>query len=217
VTEPVLQRLRITFAKTEAMRFTGHLDLHRAWERSIRRAGLPLAYTQGFNPHPRINLASALPLGFTSDCELIDIWLEKPLPLADLQQALERALPPGIKTRQIVEVDLRLPALQTELLAAVFEITFLDPVKGLVEGCAALLQAESLPRQRRGKPYDLRPLVDTLEPAPDDVQGCQRLLARLSAREGAVGRPEEVADALGADPTALRVFRRALIFQPERN
>jgi radical SAM-linked protein len=70
-------RLRITFAKTEAMRFTGHLDLHRTWERCFRRARLPLAYTQGFNPHPRLNLAAALPLGFTSQGEMIDAWLEQ--------------------------------------------------------------------------------------------------------------------------------------------
>ena len=65
-------RLRIVFAKTEAMRYTSHLDLHRTWERTIRRANLPLAYSQGYNPHPRINLASALPLGFTSDCEVVE-------------------------------------------------------------------------------------------------------------------------------------------------
>ena len=66
------------------MRFTGHLDLHRAWERTFRRAGLPLAYSQGFNPHPRLNLASALPLGFTSEGEVIDVWLEQDL--ADLSE-----------------------------------------------------------------------------------------------------------------------------------
>ena len=83
-------RVRITFAKTDAMRFTGHLDLHRAWERTFRRAGLPLAYTQGFSPHPRINLASALPLGFTSERELVDIWLEQELPASAVTAALER-------------------------------------------------------------------------------------------------------------------------------
>src|SRR5512136_1095840 len=111
-------RLRITFAKTPAMRFTGHLDLHTAWERTFRRAGLPLAYSEGFNPHPRLNLASALPLGFTGEAEVIDAWLEQDLPLSDIQTALHRALPPGLKIAHIEIVDLRLPALQTELLAS---------------------------------------------------------------------------------------------------
>jgi radical SAM-linked protein len=73
-------RVRIHFHKTEAMRFTGHLDLHKAWERALRRAGsrsaLRLAYSQGFHPQPRIHLACALPLGFTSECEVVDVWLE---------------------------------------------------------------------------------------------------------------------------------------------
>ena len=215
MTEETLQRLRITFAKTEAMRFTGHLDLHRAWERSFRRAGLPLAYTQGFNPHPRINLASALPLGFTSDCELVDVWLKRPVPLVEVQSALERALPPGIKALKIEQVDLRLPALQTELFASEYVLTFLDPAPELETRRVALLQAESIPAQRRGKPYDLRVLVLDLQPGEDDDSGCQRLLARLAAREGAVGRPEELASELGCDPLALRVHRRALLFQSQ--
>ncbi len=99
--QPIMIRLRITFAKTPAMRFTGHLDLHRAWERTFRRAGLPLAYSEGFNPHPRLNLASALPLGFTGQGEVIDAWLEQDLPLPEIQAALQRALPPGFQVAQI--------------------------------------------------------------------------------------------------------------------
>ena len=59
-------RIRVTFAKTEPMRFTSHLDLFRAWERTFRRAGLPILFSQGYNPRPRMQLAAALPLGFTS-------------------------------------------------------------------------------------------------------------------------------------------------------
>ena len=86
-------RLRIGFAKNDLMRFTGHLDLHRSWERIFRRAGLPLAYTQGFSPHPRINLASALPLGFTSEAELVDVWLEAELPLDEIARTLTARYP----------------------------------------------------------------------------------------------------------------------------
>ena len=82
------QRVRICFAKTDAMRFIGNLDLFKAWERACRRAGLPLAYSQGYNPQPKLNLASALPLGFTSQAELIDIWLEQPLPLEAIESGL---------------------------------------------------------------------------------------------------------------------------------
>ena len=70
-------RIRVTFSKTYHMRYTSHLDVHRTWERTLRRARLPLAYSQGFNPRPKINLAAALPLGFTSDCEIVEFWLDE--------------------------------------------------------------------------------------------------------------------------------------------
>jgi radical SAM-linked protein len=66
-------RLRITFAKQGALRYTGQIDLHRIWERSARRADLPLAYSHGYHPQPKIQLAAALPLGFSSRCEVVDL------------------------------------------------------------------------------------------------------------------------------------------------
>jgi radical SAM-linked protein len=95
-------RLRITFAKTEAMRFTSHLDLHKTWERTFRRARLPLAYSQGFNPHPHINLASALPLGFTGDQEVIDVWLERRAAGRDRANAASGGAP-GIDIRRVAK------------------------------------------------------------------------------------------------------------------
>ena len=89
-------RYRITFSKTGTLRYIGHLDLHKIWERTLRRAGLPLAYSQGFHPSPKIQLASALPLGFLGRAEVVDIWLndsgeDTPRPTRDL---LQNAAPP---------------------------------------------------------------------------------------------------------------------------
>ena len=205
-------RLRIVFAKTEAMRYTSHLDLHRTWERTIRRANLPLAYSQGYNPHPRINLASALPLGFTSDCEVIDIWLEQDRTLTQVTTALDMAAPPGIELQEVRKVDLRAPTLQTVLTSTDYIITFLDPFNELDDRLKVLLQAENLERERRGKIYDLRPLIFTAERLTDDEHGHARLCVQLSAQEGATGRPEEVIEALGAEPTHCRVHRIGLNF-----
>jgi len=197
----------------ELMRFTGHLDLHRAWERLIRRAGLPLAYSQGFSPHPRINLASALPLGFTSDCELVDIWLEQEITTEEIRLALAQAAPPGILILVVVPVDDRLPALQTVVEASEFSVTFLDPADDLDARCLSMMAAESLPRHWRSKPYDLRQLILDLRLLPDDDQGHRRMQVTLSAREGATGRPEEVIAALGTIPESTRVHRERLIFK----
>jgi radical SAM-linked protein len=205
-------RLRITFAKTDAMRFTSHLDLYRTWERTMRRAKLPLAYSQGFRPHPRINLASALPLGFTGEEEIVDIWLEQELPLDAIQAALHQAAPPGILVLRVEEIEAAAPTLQTQLEASEFTITFLDPLPDLDARLEILLSSETLARERRGKAYDLRPLIQDIQRLPDDVEGHQRLRARLIAQEGATGRPEEVIFALGSKPQDARVHRERLIF-----
>jgi radical SAM-linked protein len=201
-------RIRIIFSKTEAMRFTGHLDLHRAWERTFRRAGLPIAYSQGFHPQPKFNLAAALPLGFTSECELADIWLSEEVPLDEMRAALDRAAPPGIVVHALEQVADRLPALQTQVRSSCYQITLLDEVPDVAARIINLLAAESLPRQRRGKIYDLRPLVESLQITSEST-----LLAQMAAREGATGRPEEVLSALDILPEAARVHRVSLILE----
>lgn len=207
-------RVRIQFAKTVAMRYTSHLDLHRTWERTLRRSLLPLAYSQGFNPHPKINLASALPLGFTSQCELMDIWLKAEVPVDQIAAALAESCPPGIQIHSIVQIDERAPTLQTLLKASEYEITLPGPFPGLDKRVQDILEAESLPRQRRGKLYDLRPLILDLRCLADDEQGLPRLHTRLTAQEGATGRPEEVLLEIGCEhPEAAQIMRTSLIFE----
>lgn len=204
-------RLRITFAKQEAMRFTGNLDLQRAWERAMRRAGLPLAYSQGFNPHPRLQLAIPLPLGFTSECEITDAWFESDLDPGQALAALQRCVPPGIRVLSIDAVDPGAPATATRTQAVEYTITLLEAVPDLAARVARTLAAENLPRLRRGKAYDLRPLIEALELLPPDPQGLERLLARLAAREGHTGRPDEVLEAMGISPACARIHRSRIL------
>jgi radical SAM-linked protein len=208
-------RLRITFAKTDEMRFTGHLDLHRTWERIFRRAGLPLAYSHGFHPQPRINLACALPLGFTSEAEIADVWLEERQPLEKIAQALRTVLPPGLNMIDLQEAEPDAPSLQTQVIASEYVVTLLDPADHLDEHLVELIKASSLPRDRRGKKYDLRPLILELRRLPDDEKGRSRLKMRLSAEEGATGRPEEVLNSLDIAPEATFIHRTSLTFRPD--
>ncbi len=205
-------RLRITFTKQGALRYIGHLDLHKIWERTARRAELPLAYSQGFHPHPQIQLASALPLGFSSRCELVDLRLKETLPLDGLVARIQAAVPSGLHIMQVEEVDERAPALQTQVISSEFEVTLLEAVDvlDLTRRIAALLAAESILRERRGKPYDLRPLIESISLTPGDPT---RLSLVLAAREGATGRPEEVLDALALPLENTRVERTRLIFK----
>jgi len=205
-------RIRVHFSKTDAMRFCGHLDVQRAWERTLRRAGLPLAYSQGFNPRPRLNLASALPLGFTSQAEVLDITLEHELPLEEIARALQKALPPGLALIHLTPLDPKAPALQSQLRSAEYTVTLLQPCADLDLRLQTLLDSAEIPRQRRGKSYDLRPLIQALERIPDDEHGRQRLRIILSAQEGATGRPEEVLLAMKLQPAQARFHRTRLLF-----
>ncbi len=201
-------RYRICFAKTEAMRFTGHLDLHRAWERAFRRAGLPLAYGRGFTPHAKIQLACALPLGFVGEQELIDAWLEQPLDPEEVLRRLRAAAPPGIDVRAARSITTEESSLQQQVVEADYEIDLPEGVgpSEIHTRLSELLGQPSLPRVRRGKPYDLRPLIQSAV-AELCSDGLTRLRLRLLAKEGATGRPEEILAALGVDP-ALALIRR---------
>ncbi len=211
-----MQRLRLTFAKTAAMKFSGHLDLHKTWERTLRRARLPLAYSEGFHPQPKIQLAAALPLGFTSACEIVDVWMETPQDLAQARTALERAAPPGIKVIEIGEAPERAPALQTQVAAAEYGAVVNSPLgpAAMDERIAVLLAAREIKRVRREKEYDLRPLIEALARIESDELG-HTLTMRLAAREGATGRPEEVVAALGADASQATFHRQRLILKAQ--
>lgn len=206
-------RLRITFSKQGALRYTGHLDLHKIWERAARRAQLPLTYSQGFHPHPQIQLAAALPLGFSSRCEVVDLKLNESLPLDGLAERIQGVVPSGLHILSVESADERAPALQTQVASAEFEVELLEGIDmdKLAQKLDFLIAADSLPRERRGKPYDLRPLIEMLEFHPNH----SRILMRLAAREGATGRPEEVLDALGIPLEHTRVERSRLIFLGE--
>jgi radical SAM-linked protein len=218
-------RLRITFTKQGALRWTGNLDLHKSWERTIRRAELPLAYSQGFHPQPKIQLASALPLGFTSQCEVLDLFLQEDVAVTEAESALRAAVPPGIEIVQVEQVDETSPPLQTQVAAAEYAVTLLDPIDTieLARRIDSVLSAESLPQERRGKKYDLRPLILTLDLLPSparrgaggEVEGegqGEGIFMRLSAAPSATGRPEEVLAALEIEASDARVERTKLIY-----
>ena len=221
-----MKRIRIQFTKEGALRYISHLDLHSLWERSTRRASLPLAYSQGFHPQPKIQLAAALALGFTSNAELVDIWLQDngEWQLDELQTRLQTALPSGIQITGVDEVELYSKPLQVLVHTAEYEVTLLDeiPASLLDEKIASVLAAESILRERRKRrkskryttkmpTYDIRPLIKEITPLPPE-DGKQRLFMRVSASEGATGRPDDILSEMGIPIEAARVLRTNLIY-----
>lgn len=214
--QPPVFRIRITYSKLNALRYTGSLDMQSIWERSFRRAGLPLAYSQGFHPQPRINQALPLPLGMTSQNDLAEFWLEQVMDVSHIANTLRLSVPPGLNISLVQVIDLRAPTLPNLVVSADYRITLLSAPSfdEIINAINLLLARPQIIREKRGKTYDLRPLIEqlTLQPRLDDhIQ----LVMRLSAREGATGRPEEVLSALGLDPLLARIERFNLVLLPQ--
>ncbi|HOU23789.1 MAG: hypothetical protein BWY10_02224 [Chloroflexi bacterium ADurb.Bin180] len=212
-----VQRLRIVFAKQAELRYISHLDLMRAWERALRRARLPVAHTQGFNPRPRLLFAAALAVGWTGSAELLDLFLEQRVDLRLAARALLVQLPPGLEVSSITEVDLTLPSLPAQVSAAEYRIELAPGPSAaeLGERVARLLAATSLPRRRERpdgvRSYDLRPLVQELRGGLEN--GCPLLWARLQADGTATGRPDELVDELGLGPWLRSIERVQILFK----
>lgn len=209
-----MQRIRLTFSRSQPLRYTGHLDMQIVWERTFRRARLPLMYSQGFHPQPKINQACPLPLGMISRMEVLDFWLQPDVPLDEISPALLPALPPGIEIINLAEEDLRTPALQTQVTSTIYQATFLIPFSAdlLDQSVFTFLASPQILRVRRNKPYDLRPLVHNLEVLQTSNPLNPHLQMHLAARDGATGRPEEVISALAYDPLDTRFERMQLLF-----
>ncbi len=100
---PPAQRLRLRYAKRGRLRFSSHRDFSRAFERAVFRARIPMAYSSGFNPHPRISYAGAAPTGSASEAEYLEIALAEVVVAAHVHALLDEALPPGLDVLEVVE------------------------------------------------------------------------------------------------------------------
>lgn len=209
-------RHRITFATRKTLAYVSVLELGRVWERALRRAHIPLKYSQGFNPRPRMQFAAPLPVGCGSEADLLDISLASPLAADEIMAALADKLPQDLDVLTIMPVPDKTPALSEQLLAAEYRVWLRDIERGVVETTIRdFLQAEQvmLPkrgRKYRGRLYDLRPLVTDLHIVDAPAPWVGVWLA-VSARPGATGRPDEVLKALGLDDTPRRCVRMRLV------
>ncbi len=205
-------RYRFTFGKGRELRFTGHLDLHRAWDRMLRRAQLSMAFSEGFNPRPKINLGAALPLGCTSEADLVDIETTADYPAQELLDRVNPAAPAGLSVSTCEAIEPGSPKLQKLIVAAVYTVHLRGEDRRELEGAIQeTLDADQLMQERRGKEYDLRPLIEDLALEDSAVLGFQ-----LAARSGATGRPDEMLRALGLNPDPLVPHRVRLILREPR-
>ena len=192
---PVIQRLRITFGKTGSLRYTSNLDVAKIWERVLRRADLPILYTQGFNTRPRIRLAMPLPLGISSECEILDVSLRQRIELdeAALRSQLLAVAPQGLTISEIVEVDLRASTLHSLIDSAEYRIHFVDAINPdyLRQKICDVLNRQSIivdrTRRRKRSVMDIRPLILALY-----LDDSHDMIAHLSVGDRGNLRPDQI-------------------------
>ena len=211
-----VQRLRLRFSRGEQLKYISHLDLMRLWERTLRRAGIPMAYSEGFSPHPRISLAVPLPIGVTSEAELMDVVVRKGLSPYFFIQQTRPELPGGLEVLEVQQVSLTAPSLQSltrfvEYRVSVHSDGTEDEARGAI---AATLRAEKLPwhhmRDTGPRHYDLRPLIEDLR-LEGWHEGVATLGMRLRCDANGTGRPEQVTAALGLTAHPGLVHRTRII------
>ncbi|MBN1370049.1 MAG: DUF2344 domain-containing protein [Dehalococcoidaceae bacterium] len=215
-----MQRLRLRFSREARLKYISHLDLIRLWHRAFRRGGLELAYSEGFNPHPRIHLAAPLPLGVTGESELMDVVLAREASSHSVMTAVNRQLPPGIQIVQAMPVPLNTPSLQAQVRRAEYlvEVATTLSRQELEAAIDHLLSLESLPwtqqREEKTRSYDLRKQINNLwveqECASSFIIGMD-----LQCDSSGSGRPEQVAKALGL-PEPETIHRRRLMLAANR-
>ncbi len=163
----MVQRIRIRYAKRGPLRFTSHRDFARAFERAVRRAGVPVAFSQGFTPHPKISYASAAPTGVASEAEYLEIGLRATMDPADLRAGLDAALSPGLDVIEAVQAGAG-PSLADRIDASRWRIELpLVRPDTLAEAVAAFVAADEVLVERMTKQgrrrFDARAAVFLIE------------------------------------------------------
>lgn len=203
-----LRRIRLTYSKLNDARFLGHLELSSLFARAVRRAGIPVRYSAGFHPAPRIIFSPPIPLGMESMEEFLDIEIEGYMASGEAKDRLNLELPEGIRIIEAVDVPAASPAITSAVTKAEYEIeeaggSTLKGIKGQgSEGLRDFMEKDVFlfRKERTGREYDIRPLIERLEAADNKLEMTIR-----TGKEGSI-KPGELAQVifgLGDDETKL--------------
>ena len=191
-------RMMAVFEKCERLRHIGHLDIQRTMQRALRRSGLPVSYSKGFNPHILVTFASALSTGAIGEKEIMDVTLDQEVTPEAFVSAMNAALPPDMQLSAAKPLEDRHPALMAMLYAADYSIRIMDEeaAEKMTSAIEAFMQQESIMTLRKSKSgmkeVDMKPLVYALK-----GEG-QQLIATLSQVEGNACKPDMLVKALAA-------------------
>jgi len=199
---PAQWKLRFRLSKTDRLRWLSHLELQTTLLRALRRARVPLAYSEGFHPHPKLSFASAIGVGVASEAEYADVVLSESLSPRDFVRSVNGVLPTGLRVNAACGVSMRQPALMAETRAETYEAFLTSPPAALAAAVSSAMDAAALVVERWHKKgprrMDVRPMIAELEAVTDD-----RVRFTLVPHEDNAARPSEVLTALGVEGEAL--------------
>lgn len=207
-------RALIRFGKQPRLRFISHLDLQRFFQRAVNRTGLPIAWSQGFNPHPVMSFGSALALGWTSDYEVIDIKLSAPMGRKRTEDAVRAALPEDLPVLEVRMIDDRHPAPMALVKMSDYRVRLEgENARAVIDQIPSFLEREevlAVKKTKSGeKQINARPMVVSLEALPDG------LAARLMLTERESIKPDLLvallAEMAGVEPPEARIHRVSLL------
>jgi radical SAM-linked protein len=213
-----MQRLRIKFSRGPEVKFISHLDIVRLWQRAFNRAGIEIAYSTGFTPHPRIALAAPLALGVTSEAELMDVFIVRGVAPHFFISAVNQQMPPGMTVDKVYPISAELPSLQSQVSRAEYRVE-VETDSGPADVQAAIdsmLGKEHFPwqhmRDTGPHQYDLRALIESICVKEwTTPKGILSMLLRCDSNGS--GRPEQVTAALGFTKRPVFVHRTQLILR----
>jgi radical SAM-linked protein len=180
-------RMALEFEKSGAAKYISHLDLQRAFSRAIRRSGAPVALSKGFNPHYVVSFASALALGIESECECVEMALDRDYSPEQFLDVMKKALPPGLVAKRAAQLREGAPKLAASVREAEYSVFFesdaLDEIK--IAACD-IMKLDEVVISKDGKDIDIRPMIFALE-----FEG-RLLIMRLAAAPSGSLRPDIV-------------------------
>jgi len=215
-----MRKVCLTISKKGKAKFISHLDLYRAIERSLRRALLPITFTEGYNPHPKISFLTALELGATSDCEKAIIYLTESFPPLELKERLNRFLPEGIRVEDVsfldkgkITADSSLFLLKLQVPPAATEEDLRQTIHRFKESPSLLIQRES---KGKTKDINVKEFVKDLELRYFQSPEAILELLILITPQGSV-KPREVVECLASFLPGLELLNvhRAQLFLKE--
>lgn len=190
----------IQFGKQGRLRFISHLDLQRFMQRALRRTGLPVAYSQGFNPHALLSFASALGMGVSSEAELLEVRFAEPVAEQTILEAMRAALPPEMPVYRVRAVDDRFPSLMATVYCADYRMTLTgEGAKAIADAVPGYLEKAEVMAVRKTKSgektVNIRP--STLELRAEGTEdGAYALTARLTLTPEDTLKPDVLLGAL---------------------